>query len=77
MTLVPISLAVTATVLVVLGALTALGEELGWRGFLVPELARSLILFADYNAGTPAWYSVACFNATVVSIHSPSALSLG
>ena len=40
-TLVPISFAVTATVLVVIGALTALGEELGWRGFLVPELARS------------------------------------
>ena len=40
-TLVPISFAVTATVFVVIGALTALGEELGWRGFLVPELARS------------------------------------
>jgi membrane protease YdiL (CAAX protease family) len=92
-TLVPISFAVTATVFVVIGALTALGEELGWRGFLVPELARStsfhrvalisggiwaawhapLIVFADYNAGTPAWYSVACFSATGVSVGVVSA----
>jgi uncharacterized protein len=92
-TLVPIAFAVTATVFVVLGALTALGEELGWRGFLVPELARStsfhrvalisggiwaawhapVIVFADYNAGTPAWYSVACFSATVVSVGVVSA----
>jgi membrane protease YdiL (CAAX protease family) len=86
--LVSISFAVTATLVVVLGALTALGEELGWRGFLVPELVRStsfhgaaiisggiwaawhapLIVFADYNAGTPAWFSVACFSAMVVSV---------
>ena len=70
---------------VVLGSvqslLSATGEELGWRGFLVPTLARTmsfgwtalvsgaiwaawhlpLILFADYNAGTPAWFAVPCF----------------
>jgi len=64
----------------------ALGEELGWRGFLVPELAKvtsyrnvslisgicwacwhyPLLLFADYNAGTPAWYGLACFTVMVV-----------
>ena len=76
----------------VLGSLQSLmsatGEELGWRGFLVPTLARSmsftrvslisgaiwavwhmpLIIFADYNGGTPAWYSVLCFFVMVVSL---------
>jgi membrane protease YdiL (CAAX protease family) len=75
---------------VLLGSLQSLvsatGEEIGWRGFLVPELARRmsflrtsvvsgaiwagwhvpLIVFADYNAGAPAWYSVTCFVAMVV-----------
>jgi|SRR5579872_3078679 len=66
---------------------TALGEEIGWRGFLVPELARRVsftstalisgliwalwhspvLLFADYNAGTPAWYSLTCFTVMVVA----------
>lgn len=68
--------------------LSATGEELGWRGFLVPTLARTmsfgrtallsgaiwaawhvpLILFADYNAGTPSWFSVPCFALMVVAI---------
>ena len=68
--------------------LSATGEELGWRGFLVPTLARTmsftrvavvsgaiwaawhvpLIVFADYNNGTPAWYSVLCFAVLVVSL---------
>jgi CAAX protease family protein len=67
---------------------TALGEELGWRGFLVPELAKAtsftkvalisgiawsvwhypILLFADYNAGTPAWYGLTCFTVMVVGI---------
>jgi uncharacterized protein len=73
--------------------LSATGEELGWRGFLVPTLARTmsfgwtavlsgaiwaawhvpLILFADYNAGTPAWFAVPCFAVMVVAIAVPMA----
>lgn len=30
----------TATITVIRGCATALGEEIGWRGFLVPELAK-------------------------------------
>lgn len=73
--------------------LSATGEELGWRGFLVPTLARTLpftrvaaisgaiwaawhvplIVFADYNGGTPAWYSVLCFAVMVVALGFPFA----
>jgi membrane protease YdiL (CAAX protease family) len=65
----------------------ALGEEIGWRGFLVPELAKvvsfpavglisglmwaayhfPVLLFADYNAGTPAWFGLTCFTLMVVA----------
>lgn len=67
---------------------TALGEEIGWRGFLVPHLAQRLtftqtafitgiiwslwhypvLIFADYNSGTPTWYGLTCFTVMVVSI---------
>ena len=73
--------------------LSATGEELGWRGFLVPTLARRmsftrvsivsgaiwavwhmpLIIFADYNGGTPTWYSILCFTVMVVSLGFPFA----
>ncbi|HET9983249.1 MAG TPA: type II CAAX endopeptidase family protein [Longimicrobiales bacterium] len=73
--------------------LSALGEELGWRGLLVPELAKltsftrtslisggiwalwhmPLILFADYNSGTPKWFAVLCFAVMVVAIAFPFA----
>ena len=81
----------------VLGAASSLvsatGEELGWRGFLVPTLAKTmpfkrvalisgaiwalwhmpLIIFADYNNGAPAWYSVICFAVMVVALGFPFA----
>ena len=67
---------------------TGLGEEIGWRGFLVPELYKNasytqtslivgciwafwhfpILIFADYNSGTPAWYGLTCFTVMVVSI---------
>ena len=68
------------------GKTRALGEEIGWRGFLVPELSKvvgftgvgiisglmwavyhfPVLLFADYNAGTPAWYGLTCFTLYMV-----------
>jgi len=76
------------TIGMVRSSATALGEEIGWRGFLVPELYKSLgytktslltgaiwsvwhypiLLFADYNSGTPAWYGLTCFTVMVISI---------
>ena len=73
--------------------LAALGEELGWRGFLVPKLAEGwsftttalvsgiiwscwhmpLIIAADYNGGTGAPYSIACFAVMVIGISFPLA----
>lgn len=66
----------------------ALGEEIGWRGFLVPELYKSqgftktslitgfiwggwhlpILLFADYNSGTPSWYAMPCFIVMAIGI---------
>lgn len=67
---------------------SALGEEIGWRGLLVPQLARNfsytttalisgciwslwhfpILIFADYNAGTPTWYALSCFAVMVIGI---------
>jgi membrane protease YdiL (CAAX protease family) len=76
-----------------MSVMSALGEELGWRGFLVPKLAERysftrvaftsgiiwaawhmpLIIAADYNGGTPTWYSITCFAVMVVGIAFPFA----
>ena len=81
-------LLIKGTLGVFLSCTSALGEEIGWRGFLVPELAKRIsftrvalvsgliwsvwhypvLLFADYNGGTPAWYGLACFTVLVVCI---------
>lgn len=65
----------------------ALGEEIGWRGLLVPELAGitsftntalisgaiwsiyhyPLILFSEYNSGTPKVYALIVFTWMVVA----------
>jgi membrane protease YdiL (CAAX protease family) len=70
------------------GLASALGEEIGWRGFLVPELFGKLgftgaalvsgvvwscwhyplLIWGDYNSGTPVWYGLACFTVMVVSL---------
>ena len=84
---VPVILAVFATVGLLQGMVFALGEEIGWRGLLVPELAKltsftntallsgaawsvyhfPLILFADYNSGTPKWYALLVFTWMAVA----------
>jgi membrane protease YdiL (CAAX protease family) len=66
----------------------ALGEEIGWRGFLVPQLSKTMsftstalisgivwacwhypiLIWGDYNSGTPAWYGLTCFTVMVVAI---------
>ena len=77
----------TATLGLVGKTSRAIGEEIGWRGFLVPELSKvvgftgislisgamwavyhfPVLIFADYNAGTPVWFGVGCFTVGVVA----------
>src|ERR1700730_14016474 len=72
---------------------SALGEEIGWRGFLVPQLFKSfgftatafisgviwacwhfpLLIWGDYNSGTPTWYGLSCFSVLVIFISFVSA----
>ena len=78
---------ITSTIGLVGKTSRALGEEIGWRGFLVPELNKvvgftgvsvisglmwaayhfPVLLFADYNKGAPAWFSLTCFTLMVVA----------
>lgn len=78
----------SATTGVIRGCASALGEEIGWRGFLVPELFKRfnftttalisgciwavwhypLLIFGNYNGGTPTWYSLLCFTVMVIAI---------
>jgi len=84
---------ISATFGILVSSLSSLGEEIGWRGFLVPELARvttfsktsiisgviwaiwhyPLILFADYNSGTPAYFGLSCFSVMIIGISFPLA----
>ena len=78
---------ITATLGLVGKTSRAVGEEIGWRGFLVPELSKvvgftgislisglmwavyhfPVLIFADYNAGTPVWFGLGCFTIGVIA----------
>jgi membrane protease YdiL (CAAX protease family) len=81
-------IALTGTYGMIRSVSSALGEEIGWRGFLVPELSKTtsftatslisgivwslwhypILIYGDYNAGTPTWYGLTCFTVMVISI---------
>lgn len=83
-----LGIALTGTFGLVISISHALGEEIGWRGFLVPELSRTtsftatafisgivwslwhypVLIWGDYNAGTPTWYGLTCFTVMVISL---------
>jgi membrane protease YdiL (CAAX protease family) len=82
-----VDLLLLATFGVIQSLASALGEEIGWRGFLLPALNVSfrfhtvillsglvwaawhypILLFADYNAGTPAPFALSCFTVMIVA----------
>jgi len=86
--IVPVYVALATKMSFLTAYVNALGEEIGWRGFLVPELAQRygftttalvsggiwavwhypLVLFTQYNGGTPAWYGLLCFTVMVVGM---------
>lgn len=81
-----LGLPVLATFGIIRSLSRALGEEIGWRGFLLPRLTEKfgwktgclisgciwavwhypLLLFADYNAGTPKLFAMTCFTVMVI-----------
>lgn len=83
-----LGIVLTATYGLIGSVASALGEEIGWRGFLVPELSKTtsftatslisgivwslwhypVLIYGDYNAGTPTWYGLACFTVMVIAI---------
>jgi len=83
----PILFLVSSLVAPFINSIFGLGEEIGWRGFLVPELAKvtnfagvalisgamwavyhfPVLIFADYNAGTPVWFGLGCFTLGVIA----------
>jgi membrane protease YdiL (CAAX protease family) len=88
-----LGLPVFATFGIIRSISSALGEEIGWRGFLLPRLTGKfdwflgcllsgciwavwhypLLLFADYNSGTPKLFALSCFTVMVIG----SAFQLG
>jgi membrane protease YdiL (CAAX protease family) len=80
--------AVVATTGLATAMAHALGEEIGWRGFLAPQMDAAfgftagalltgviwaawhlpILVFADYNAGTPWRYGFGCFFTMVIAI---------
>jgi membrane protease YdiL (CAAX protease family) len=84
---VPLYFLLTATTGMIGGTARALGEEIGWRGFMAPRMVAQwgftkgavvagaiwaawhmpLLLFADYNSGTPWWFALSCFAVFVIA----------
>ena len=84
---VPLYFILMATTGMIGGTARALGEEIGWRGFMAPRMVAQwgftrgaivagviwaawhmpLLLFADYNSGTPWWFALSCFTVFVIA----------
>lgn len=84
---VPLYFLLTATTGMIGSTARALGEEIGWRGFMAPRMVAQwsftkgailagviwaawhmpLLLFADYNSGTPWWFALSCFTVFVIA----------
>ena len=84
---VPLYFILIATTGMIGSTARALGEEIGWRGFMAPRMVAQwgftkgavvagviwaawhmpLLLFADYNSGTPWWFALSCFTVFVIA----------